>query len=226
MLKTGVRLESHVVVDGDTKIGRETHIFPFATVGLAPQDLKYKGEPTRTEVGERNQIREAVTIHRGTVGGGGLTKVGDDNLLMAQVHIAHDCILGNGIVMANSASLAGHVQIDDHAMLGGLSGVHQFCRVGTGSLVGAFSIAVKDVLPYSTVQGNHARCFGVNKVGLRRRGHSKDAIEAIGKAFRLLLSSKLNTTQAVEHIRSEIPRCAEVDLLIGFIETSKRGIAL
>lgn len=226
MLESGVRLESHIVVDGETWIGRDTHVYPFATIGLPPQDLKYKGEPTRTEVGERNQIREGVTIHRGTVGGGGLTRVGNDNLLMAQVHVAHDCVLGSGIIMANSASLAGHVQIDDNAVLGGLSGVHQFCRIGTGSLVGAFSIAVKDVLPFSTVQGNHARCYGMNKVGLRRRSHSKDAIDALGKAFRLLLSSKLNTTQAVERIRAEIAPCAEVDLLVNFIETSKRGVAL
>jgi len=226
VLAERVRLESHVVIDGKTTIGSETHVFPFACIGMAPQDLKYKGETTVTEIGERNILREYVTVHRGTTGGGGVTRVGNDNLLMAQAHVAHDCILGSGIIMANSASLAGHVRINDYATLGGLSGVHQFCRIGTGSLIGAFSIAVKDVLPYSTVQGNHARCFGTNKIGLKRRGHSREAIDAVQKAFRLLLSSKMNTTQAVERIRAEIAPCSEIDLLIDFIETSKRGVAL
>ena len=226
VLAERVRLESHVVIDGKTTIGSETHVFPFACIGMAPQDLKYKGETTVTEIGERNILREYVTVHRGTTGGGGVTRVGNDNLLMAQAHVAHDCILGSGIIMANSASLAGHVRINDYATLGGLSGVHQFCRIGTGSLIGAFSIAVKDVLPYSTVQGNHARCFGTNKIGLKRRGHSREAIDAVRKAFRLLLSSKMNTTQAVERIRAEIAPCSEIDLLIDFIETSKRGVAL
>lgn len=224
VLESGVRLESHVVVDGDTRIGRDTHIFPFATVGLPPQDLKYKGEPTRTEIGERNQVREAVTIHRGTAGGGGLTKIGDDNLLMAQVHIAHDCLVGNGNVFANGVALAGHVVATDDITIGAFCGVHQFSRIGREAFIGAYSVIVKDPLPYSLCYGNHAKCYGTNRVGLRRRGHSKETIEKIKHAFHLLLSSKLNTTQAVERIKEEIANCPEVDHLLEFIESSQRGV--
>jgi UDP-N-acetylglucosamine acyltransferase len=219
-----VRLESHVVVEGKTRIGDETHVFPFVSIGLAPQDLKYKGEPTRTEIGARNQIREFVTVHRGTEGGGGLTKIGDGNLLMAQAHVAHDCQLGNEIIMANAATLAGHVEIADRANIGAYSGVHQFCRVGLEAFVGGYSVVVKDALPFAVIQGNHAKCYGLNRVGMRRRGYSKDTIEKLHHAFHLLLSAKLNTTQAVEKIKEEIKDCKEVDLLIEFIETSKRGV--
>ncbi|HQU82284.1 MAG TPA: acyl-ACP--UDP-N-acetylglucosamine O-acyltransferase [Pyrinomonadaceae bacterium] len=219
-----VRLDSHVVVEGNTKIGDETHVYPFVSIGLAPQDLKYGGEPTATEIGKRNHIREFVTIHRGTQGGGGLTKIGDNNLLMAQAHVAHDCQLGNDIIMANAATLAGHVEIADRANVGAYSGVHQFCRVGLEAFVGGYSVVVKDAPPYAIIQGNHAKCYGLNKVGMKRRGYSKEAIEKIQHAYRLLLSSKLNTTQAVEKIREEISDCKEVDILLNFIETSKRGI--
>lgn len=219
-----VRLESSVVVDGDTIIGSDTHIFPFTTIGLPPQDLKYKGEPTRTEIGERNQIREAVTIHRGTAGGGGLTKVGDDNLLMAQVHIAHDCVVGNGNVFANAVALAGHVIAADNITIGAFCGVHQFTHIGREAFVGAYSVLVKDPLPYSLTYGNHAKCYGMNRVGLRRRGHSKETIDKIRHAFHLLLSSKLNTSQAVERIREDTHDCPEVDHMLEFIESSSRGI--
>ncbi|MCC7308191.1 MAG: acyl-ACP--UDP-N-acetylglucosamine O-acyltransferase, partial [Acidobacteria bacterium] len=164
-LADGVRLESHVVVDGRTTIGDDTHVFPFASIGLAPQDLKYGGEPTSVEIGKRNQIREFVTIHRGTSGGGGLTKIGDDNLLMAQSHVAHDCQLGSGIIMANAATLAGHVEIADRASIGAYSGVHQFCRVGFEAFVGGYSVVVKDAPPFAIIQGNHAKCYGLNRVG-------------------------------------------------------------
>ena len=223
-LGTGVRLDSHVVVDGRTSIGDETHVFPFASIGLAPQDLKYGGEPTATEIGKRNHIREFVTIHRGTEGGGGLTKIGDDNLLMAQAHVAHDCQLGSNIIMANAATLAGHVEIADRANIGAYSGVHQFCRVGLEAFVGGYSVVVKDAPPYAIIQGNHAKCYGLNKVGLKRRGYSKDTIEKLHHAYHLLLTAKLNTTQAVERIKAEISDCKEVDILVNFIETSKRGI--
>jgi len=219
-----VRLDSHVVVEGNTKIGDETHVYPFVSIGLAPQDLKYNGEPTATEIGKLNHIREFVTIHRGTQGGGGLTKIGDGNLLMAQAHVAHDCQLGNDIIMANAATLAGHVEIADRANVGAYSGVHQFCRVGLEAFVGGYSVVVKDAPPYAIIQGNHAKCYGLNKVGMKRRGYSKESIEKIQHAYRLLLSSKLNTTQAVEKIREEISDCKEVDILLDFIETSKRGI--
>ncbi|MEO7673579.1 MAG: acyl-ACP--UDP-N-acetylglucosamine O-acyltransferase [Pyrinomonadaceae bacterium] len=223
-LGDGVRIESHGVIDGKTLIGDKTHIFPFVSIGLAPQDLKYAGEPTATAIGERNQIREFVTIHRGTAGGGGLTKIGDGNLLMAQAHVAHDCQIGDDVIMANAATLAGHVEIADRANIGAYSGVHQFCRVGLEAFVGGYSVVVKDAPPFAIIQGNHAKCFGLNKVGMRRRGYSKDTIEKLHHAFHLLLSAKLNTTQAVEKIRGEISGCAEVDLLLEFIETSKRGI--
>lgn len=220
----GVRLESHVVVDGRTTIGDNSHIFPFVSIGLAPQDLKYAGEPTATTIGKRNQIREFVTIHRGTVGGGGLTKIGNDNLLMAQSHVAHDCQLGSNIIMANAATLAGHVEIADRASVGAYSGVHQFCRVGYEAFIGGYSVVVKDAPPYAIIQGNHAKCYGLNKVGMKRRGYPPETIEKLNHAFRLLLSSKLNTTQALERIKDDITDCKEVDLLVNFIESSKRGV--
>ena len=223
-LGNGLRLDSHVVVDGQTSIGDETHVYPFVSIGLAPQDLKYAGEPTRTEIGKRNHIREFVTIHRGTEGGGGLTKIGDGNLLMAQAHVAHDCQLGNEIIMANAATLAGHVEIADKASVGAYSGVHQFCRVGYEAFVGGYSVVVKDAMPYAIIQGNHAKCYGLNKLGMKRRGYSKETIEKLNHAFHLLLTAKLNTTQAIEKIREEITGCGEVDLLVGFIENSKRGV--
>lgn len=219
-----VRLESHVVIDGKTSIGDDTRIFPFVSLGHAPQDLKYAGEPTATEIGKRNQIREFVTVHRGTFGGGGLTRIGDDNLLMAQAHVAHDCKLGNEIIMANAATLAGHVEIADKASIGAYSGVHQFCRIGYEAFVGGYSVVVKDAMPYAIIQGNHAKCYGLNRLGLKRRGYAKSTIEKLNHAFHLLLSAKLNTTQAVERIRTEISGCAEVDLLTTFIESSKRGV--
>ncbi len=219
-----VHLESHVVVDGRTSIGDETRIFPFVSIGLAPQDLKYNGEPTATEIGKRNHIREFVTVHRGTEGGGGLTKIGDDNLLMAQAHVAHDCQIGNEVLMANAATLAGHVEIADRANIGAYSGIHQFCRVGLEAFVGGYSVVVKDALPFATIQGNHAKCYGLNRVGMKRRGYARETIEKLHRAYHLLLSAKLNTTQAVEKIKEEIIGCEEVDLLVNFIETSKRGV--
>lgn len=224
VLGNKVRLESHVVIDGITKIGDETKIFPFVSIGLAPQDLKYKGEPTAVEIGRRNNIREFVTIHRGTAGGGGLTKIGDDNLLMAQAHIAHDCRIGNEVIMANAATLAGHVEIADRANIGAYSGVHQYCRIGYEAFVGGYSVVVKDAMPFAVIQGNHAKCYGLNRVGMKRRGYSKETIEKLHSAFHLLLSAKLNTSQALEKIKQEITDCREVDLLIEFIESSKRGV--
>lgn len=219
-----VRLESHIVVGGKSSIGDDTHVFPFVSIGLAPQDLKYGGEPTSVEIGKRNNIREFVTVHRGTAGGGGLTRIGDDCLLMAQVHVAHDCKIGNNVIMANAATLAGHVEIADRANVGAYSGVHQFCRVGFEAFVGGYSVVVKDAPPFAIIQGNHAKCFGLNRVGMRRRGYPKETLEKLNHAFYLFLSAKLNTTQAVEKIREEIKDCKEVDLLVDFIETSKRGV--
>jgi UDP-N-acetylglucosamine acyltransferase len=223
-LKDGVRLESHVVIDGRTVIGEETHVYPFVSIGLPAQDLKYKGEPSETRIGRRNHIREFVTIHRGTAGGGMLTQIGDDCLLMAQAHVAHDCILGNGVIMANAATLAGHVIIEDNANVGAYSGVHQFCRVGREAYIGGYSVVVKDSLPFALTVGNHARCYGLNTTGMKRRGYSAEVIHSLHRAFHLLLSSKLNTSQALEKIREEIKDSAEVHGLLEFIQSSRRGV--
>jgi UDP-N-acetylglucosamine acyltransferase len=223
-LGDGVRLESHCVIDGQTHIGDETHVFPFVSIGLESQDLKYKGEPTETRIGRRNKIREFVTIHRGTAGGGGITRTGDDCLIMAQAHIAHDCTLGDRVIMANAATLAGHVEVQDGANIGAYSGVHQFCRIGREAYVGGYSVVVKDALPFALTVGNHAKCYGLNITGMKRRGYSKEIINALHHAFHLLLSSKLNTSQAVERIREEIKDSKEVDEFVRFIETSSRGV--
>lgn len=223
-LGDGVRIDGHCVIDGCTRIGEETHVFPFVSIGLPPQDLKFAGESTETEIGRRNRIREFVTIHRGTSGGGGVTRTGDDCFFMAQAHVAHDCLLGNNVIMANAATLAGHVIVDDGANIGAYSGVHQFCRVGREAYVGGYSVVVKDALPFALTVGNHAKCYGLNKVGVRRRGYSSETIAALHHAFHLLLSSKLNTTQALERIRAEIKNSDEVNELVRFVENSKRGV--
>jgi len=220
----GVHIDSHCVIDGRTRIGDETYIYPFVSIGLPPQDLKFVGEETETEIGRRNRIREFVTIHRGTKGGGGITRTGDDCFLMAQTHIAHDCLLGNNVIMANAATLAGHVEVADGANIGAYSGVHQFCRVGREAYVGGYSVVVKDALPFALTVGNHAKCYGLNKVGVRRRGYSRETVDALHHAFHLLLSAKLNTTQAIERIHAEITGVVEVEELVSFIEASKRGV--
>jgi UDP-N-acetylglucosamine acyltransferase len=158
--------------------------------------LKYNGEPTATQIGKRNHIREFVTVHRGTTGGGGLTRIGDDNLLMAQAHVAHDCQIGNEVIMANAATLAGHVEIADRSNIGAYSGVHQFCRIGFEAFIGGYSVIVKDALPFAISQGNHAKCYGLNRLGMKRRGYAKETVEKLHRAYHLLLAAKLNTTQA------------------------------
>ncbi|HVF87425.1 MAG TPA: acyl-ACP--UDP-N-acetylglucosamine O-acyltransferase [Pyrinomonadaceae bacterium] len=223
-IAAGVRVESHCVIDGHTFIGDETHVFPFVSIGLAPQDLKYQGEPSETRIGKRNQIREFVTIHRGTQSGGMLTAVGDDCLIMAQAHVAHDCVIGNDVIMANAATLAGHVIVEDGANIGAYSGVHQFCRVGCEAYIGGYSVVVKDALPYALTVGNHAKCYGLNTTGMKRRNYSRETINALHHAFRLLLSSRLNTSQAIQAIREETQNSTEVEELVRFIETSKRGV--
>jgi UDP-N-acetylglucosamine acyltransferase len=224
VLGEGVRLESHCVIDGRTHIEDETHVYPFVSIGLASQDLKYRGEPALTRIGKRCRVREFVTIHRGTEGGGMLTQIGDDCLIMAQAHIAHDCIIGNRVIMANAATLAGHVLVEDGANIGAYSGVHQFCRVGREAYVGGYSVVVKDALPFALTVGNHARCYGINKEGMKRRGYAREIITTLHHAFHLLLTSHLNTTQALQKIREEIHDSTEVDELIRFIESSQRGV--
>ncbi len=224
VLGNGVRVDSHCVIDGSTRIGDETHVYPFVSIGLPPQDLKFAGEETETEIGKRNRIREFTTIHRGTKGGGGITRLGDDCFLMAQAHVAHDCLIGNSVIMANAATLAGHVTVEDGANIGAYSGVHQFCRIGREAYVGGYSVVVKDALPFALTVGNHAKCYGLNKVGMRRRGYSAETLDALHHAFHLLLAARLNTTQAIERIREEIKNVAEVDELLDFIESSQRGV--
>lgn len=224
VLGEGVHIHGNTVIDGRTTIGDETEIFPFVSIGLPPQDLKFAGEDSQTEIGRRNRIREFVTIHRGTLGGGGITKTGDDCFIMAQAHIAHDCLVGNQVIMANAATLAGHVIVSDGANIGAYSGVHQFCRVGREAYVGGYSVVVKDALPFALTVGNHAKCYGLNKVGVRRRGYSRETIAALHHAFHLLLSAKLNTSQALDRIRQEIRTSPEVHELVQFVEESKRGV--
>ena len=224
VLGDAVRLESHCVIEGRTHIGDETHVFPFVSIGLASQDLKYRGEPSQTRIGRRCSVREFVTIHRGTEGGGMQTVVGDDCLIMAQAHIAHDCIIGDHVIMANGATLAGHVEVEEGANIGAYSGVHQFCRVGREAYIGGYSVVVKDALPYALTVGNHARCYGLNIRLMKRRGYKRATIKTLHHAFHLLLSSRLNTSQALDAIRDEIKDSAEVDYLVRFIDTSKRGV--
>jgi len=224
VLGSRVRIDGHCVIDGRTRIGDESHLFPFVSIGLPPQDLKFAGEQTETEIGQRTRIREFVTVHRGTAGGGGITRIGDDCFLMAQAHVAHDCLIGNNVIMANAATLAGHVLVADGANIGAYSGVHQFCRVGREAYIGGYSVVVKDALPFALTVGNHAKCYGLNKVGMRRRGYSRETLDALHHAFHLLLSAKLNTSQAIERIRAEITGLPEVDELLQFVETSQRGV--
>jgi UDP-N-acetylglucosamine acyltransferase len=225
-LGIGCVVESHVVIDGDTTLGRHNRVFPFASIGLPPQDLKYKGEPTRVRIGDRNTFREFVTVHRGTAGGGGTTRIGSDNLLMAYCHVAHDCEVGSHTILSNAATLAGHVTVGDHATLGAFSAVHQFCRVGPHAFTGGYTVATKDVLPYSKTVGNRACIYGVNGVGLVRRGFSAESVAAIRSAFRLLLQSRLNTSDALERLEAEGIRTPEVRLLVDFIRSSRRGVIL
>jgi UDP-N-acetylglucosamine acyltransferase len=219
------RLMAHLYVEGPTTIGEDNIFFPFSTVGVASQDLKYKGERAETRIGHRNRIREFVTIHRGTEGGGLVTSIGDDNLLMAYVHIAHDVRVGNGTILANGVTFAGHVVVEDGAGLGAFTGVHQFCRIGRYSYVGGYSVITRDVMPFSLNSTERdAKAFGANRVGLERKGISNEAIESLQKAFRLLTRAGLNTSQAIEKIRAEVPASPEVDELIEFIRSSQRGV--
>jgi len=224
-LGEGCYLISHVAIEGPTKIGKDNGIFPFASIGLAPQDLTYKGEPTRLEVGDHNEIREFVTINRGTVKGGGLTKVGSHVLIMAYTHIAHDCMIGDHVILANAATLGGHVIVEDWAQVGALCPVHHFIRIGTHAFVGGGTTVTKDVLPFSkTVSERGTHAYGINAVGLERRGFGKERVRKIHHAYKLLLASKLNTTQAVEKLKAEPERGEDVDRLIQFIESSERGV--
>jgi UDP-N-acetylglucosamine acyltransferase len=216
---------AHVVIEGPTKIGKRNRIFPFAAVGFPCQDLKYKGEPTRLEIGDHNVFREYVTLHRGTVQGGGVTRIGSHNFLMAYAHVAHDCLLGSRIIMANGATLAGHVEVGDSATVGAFCSIHQFCRVGAYAYLGGYSVVTRDILPYvRTSTDRPLAVYGVNRVGLERRGFTRDEMDELELAMRLLSRSKLNTAQALEAIGAEGFKSAHVRALVEFIKSSERGV--
>lgn len=222
-IDSGTTVASHVVINGPTKIGKDNRIFQFASVGEKPQDLKFNDDPTELIVGDRNTIREYVTLHRGTPGGDNVTRIGNDNLFMASSHVAHDCILGNNIILANATALAGHVIVDDYVILGGYTTVHQFTRIGAHAFSG-FSTAIdRDVLPYFTVAGNRARAVGINKEGLKRRGYSSTSIRALQEAFKLLIKSTCSHKVALEKVEELAKQDENVRKVLDFLDSSERG---
>ncbi|HOD32318.1 MAG TPA: acyl-ACP--UDP-N-acetylglucosamine O-acyltransferase [Holophaga sp.] len=225
--KIGARtvLRSHVVIGPHTELGEDNEIYPHATLGMGPQDLKFKGAPTRLVVGNRNVIRESCTLHCGTEGGGGITTVGDDNFLMTGAHIAHDCHVGNKNIFANNGTLAGHVEVGNGCSVGAFSAVHQFCRVGDHAFMGGFTVATQDVLPYmKTVGARDTKSYGVNAIGLRRKGFSDAAVDALGRAHRLLYHSGLLKDEALAKVEAELGGIEEVAYLLRFIREAKRGV--
>lgn len=214
----------HTVIDNFTHIGEECHIFQFCSIGAPPQDLKFSGEKTRVVIGDFNTIREFVTIHRATTADIGVTIIGNHNLLMAYCHVAHNCKLGNRIVMANVATLAGHVHVEDYAIIGGLTAIHQFSSIGAHCIIGGASAVAKDVPPYTMASGNHAKLFGLNLVGLRRRNFSEKTIKAIKDAYRIIFRSHLLLEAALKKAQDEVEDCPEVHHFIQFIKESKRGV--
>jgi UDP-N-acetylglucosamine acyltransferase len=214
----------HVVVEAHTDIGERCHIYQFTSIGAAPQDLKFQGEKNRVVIGNDNTIREFVTIHRATSSDIGVTIMGDHNLIMAYSHIAHNCKLGNHVIMVNAANLAGHIHVEDYAIIGGLTGVHQFVRIGAHCIIGGASAVTKDIAPYLMAAGNHATTHGLNIVGLKRRGFSEESIQALKEAYRLIFRSSLLLRDAVAQVRSTVTDCPEVRHFIDFIEKSERGL--
>ena len=223
-LGRGVQVAAHVVIDGQTEIGEGCRIFPFASIGLVPQDLKFKGEESSVVIGKHNTIREYVTVHRGTGPGGGVTRVGDHNLLMAYVHVAHDCQVGSHVILANAATLAGHITVRDFAVVGGLTGVHQFVRIGRHAIIGGCSAVPQDIPPFVSAVGNRAKLYGLNTVGLKRHGFGDEQLAALKSAYKILFRSKLSMKEAVKKVRDEWPHSPEAQELATFIETSERGI--
>jgi UDP-N-acetylglucosamine acyltransferase len=223
-LGEGTRVGPHVVVDGRTTLGRDNRLHPVCSVGGDPQDLKYRGEDSELVLGDANLVREFVTLNRGTAGGGGVTRIGSHNLFMANSHVGHDCQVGSHCVLANSVALGGHVEIGDHAILGGLAGVHQFTRVGAHAFIAGGALVVMDVPPYCIAQGDRAELAGINKVGLERRGFTKEQLGRIEDAYRLLFRAKLGLVEALSRVRAELGGNAEVDVMVEFISSSKRGI--
>lgn len=223
-IRKGSKLISNIVIEGNTDIGENCIIYPFATIGLPPQDLKYKNEKTGVKIGKRNIIREYASIHRASVGGDGLTEIGDGNFLMAYVHIAHDCKIGSSTAMANAATLAGHVVVEDFAFVGGVVAVHQFTRIGAYSMVGGFSGIGQDIPPFTMASGARAKLYGLNVIGLKRHGFSEEAINSLKKAYKILFREKRTLKDALKKIESELTGSPEVDRLVEFIEKNKRGI--
>jgi UDP-N-acetylglucosamine acyltransferase len=218
------KVGSHTVIEGATTIGERNRIFHHASVGAPPQDLKYAGEDTALTIGDENQIREFATVHLGTVGGGGVTRIGNKNLFMAYSHVAHDCVVGNGCVLANAATLAGHVEVGDACILGGLCAVHQFTRIGTHAMLAGGTMAVMDVPPYCIAQGDRAELAGPNVIGLKRHGFSDEQQNRIKEAYRVLFRSKLGLNEATAQLQSELGQHPEIAVLLDFIATSKRGV--
>ncbi len=223
-LGDGCRLLSHVVVEGLTEIGPETVISPFASIGGAPQDLRYGGEQTRLVIGARNTIRESATLNRGTADGGGVTRVGDGNLMMAYTHVGHDCRIGDDNILANGSTLAGHVEVGNHATVGAYCGIHQFCRVADFAFIGGFTVLTQDALPWVTTVGNRAKAYGLNLIGLRRRGYPKETIQALKRAYTTLFRSKLRLSEALEALEADAGEFEEVRYFLEFVRNSERGV--
>lgn len=225
-VRIGARTQigAHVVIEGPCSIGEDNHIFQFSSIGAAPQDLKYDNEPTCLEIGDRNRIREFVTLNRGTVGGGGLTKIGNDNLLMAYVHVAHDCHVGNHVIFSNAASLAGHVTVNDHVILGGFTTVHQFCRVGSHSFSGMSSAINRDLPPFVLCNGNHAVSKGINKTGMKRRGFSQACVSAVYRAYMVMVRGRGANPEAVAEVEALAAEFPEVQELLSFVREGDRAI--
>lgn len=223
-ISKGTRVMAHVLIEGETEIGEGCQIYPFASIGLPPQDVKYKGEKTRVKMGSNNTIREYVTIHRASVGGDSVTEIGSNNFLMAYVHIAHDCKIGDNVVMANLATLAGHVVVQDFVVIGGIVAIHQHTRVGAYSMVGGFSGVGQDIPPYTMASGPRAKLFGLNLLGLKRNGFSDATINELKKAYKIIFREKHTLKEAIKKIQKDLPYSDEIKRLIGFIEENKRGI--
>lgn len=220
----GTRLISHVIIEGETEIGENCVFSPFASIGSSPQDLKYKGEATKLIIGNNNIIREYVTINRASVGGDEITAVGSDNYLMAYVHIAHNCKVGNHVIMANAATLAGHVIVEDFTIIGGLAAVHQYTRIGQYAMIGGLSGVVQDIPPYMIAAGSRAKLFGPNTIGLKRHGFTDQATNAIKKAYKILFREKRSLKDAIKKVRDDFKEFSEIEYLVEFIEKNKRGI--
>ncbi len=222
----GTKIGPHVVIREGTRIGKRCHIYQFASIGEAPQFLGYKGEKTFLQMGDHNIVREFTTLHRGTVKGGGKTVIGNENFFMAYAHVAHDCQIGNQVIMANGATLAGHIMIEDHAVIGGLSAIHQFCQVGTHAFISGLTGVSLDIPPYMLASGSRAKLFGLNTVGLKRHRFSEETLKALKKAYRIIFRSGLTLEKAMKKVEEEeISKTPEVQHLLQFIQRSKRGIS-